>query len=146
MPTFSPGKCPNPKGRPKGTGHRQQLFNSLVLPKGQEILNKALSLALDGNEAMLKVLLDRLLPSKPIDEPINLNLQNALPTNSEELAKLAQSIIAKVAVGELTPSEGKELSSVIQNYQQLLSSTEFSNRLAELEKKVGMVRSNRVIS
>jgi hypothetical protein len=55
--TFKSGISGNPKGRPHGTGMRQKLFNNLVEPKSEELINKAIQLALEGNEAMLTYIL-----------------------------------------------------------------------------------------
>ncbi len=65
---FKQGISGNPNGRPKGSGHRLQLFNELVLPHEGELIHKAIQLALAGNEIMLRLFLDRLLPAKPKDE------------------------------------------------------------------------------
>jgi hypothetical protein len=70
---FQPGKSGNPNGRPKGNCSRQQIFESLVLPHREELLDKAIELALGGNEAMLRLLLERILPAKPREETLDDN-------------------------------------------------------------------------
>lgn len=72
--TFQTGISGNPQGRPRGTGSRQQIFNMLVEPHRDALINTAINLALDGNEAMLRLFLDRILPAKPTSEPINVEL------------------------------------------------------------------------
>ena len=44
---FQTGASGNPKGRPKGTGSRQQIFNILVEPYRDALINTAINLALD---------------------------------------------------------------------------------------------------
>jgi len=72
--TFQAGKSGNLHGRPPNTGHRQQAFNALVLPHKEALFNKAIEMALAGNERLLIVFLERLMPAKPVDEPILLDL------------------------------------------------------------------------
>lgn len=41
--TFQTGISGNPTGRPKGSGNRQRLFNSLVVPYQEKLINTALN-------------------------------------------------------------------------------------------------------
>lgn len=69
--TFVKGHSGNPLGKAKGTRNAitlQRLDTEAALrdflrPKAQKILAKAVSMALEGNETMLKVLLDKTLSS-----------------------------------------------------------------------------------
>lgn len=85
--TFQNGVSGNLNGRPKGTGARQQLYNALVAPHKEALINKAMKLALEGNEAMLCLFLERMLAAKPKDEPINFDLPDldSLSWNSFDL-------------------------------------------------------------
>jgi hypothetical protein len=40
---FQPGESGNPYGRPKVTGHRQQIFESLITPRAEELINIAIN-------------------------------------------------------------------------------------------------------
>lgn len=65
------GQSGNPAGRPKGAKNkitlmRQMLEGELraqVGPHMAEVLAKAIEMAKDGNEAMIKLLMDKTLPS-----------------------------------------------------------------------------------
>src|SRR5690349_12685210 len=104
--TFKPGESGNSLGRPRGTGHRQQLFNDLVMPHKSALLNKAIELALNGNEAMLRLFLERMLPAKPHAEPLTLELPDDI-TNREALLSLGEIILRGIAAQDITPVQGK---------------------------------------
>ena len=87
---FLPGASGNDKGRPPNSGHRQKLFNSFVLPHREQLIGRAIEMALEGNEAMLKLFLERMLPVKPIDDPIEINLPNKSLTQAGGYLKLVQ--------------------------------------------------------
>jgi hypothetical protein len=67
--TFKAGIAANPAGRPKGTGFRHLLFQDNVMPHQKALFAKAIEMALEGNEVMLKMFLDRLLLAKPKEMP-----------------------------------------------------------------------------
>jgi len=72
------GQSGNPAGRPKGSKNnitlmRQALEGELRLqigPQMAEIVQKALDMAKEGNEAMIKLLLDKTLPSSKSDDHV----------------------------------------------------------------------------
>lgn len=68
--TFKTGESGNPNGRPHGSGYRQKLFNTLVAPHKEKLFETGINLALAGNEVMLRLFLERMLPAKPIQESI----------------------------------------------------------------------------
>jgi len=135
MAKYLPGESGNYKGRPPGSSQRQKLFNALVEPRKEEIINTAINMALSGNEAMLKVLLDRLLPAKPKDEPLYFEIPNEPLNNAEALHQLALRLIATVASGELTPEQGQKLSSLIYDHYELIQTAEVNKRLDAIEEK-----------
>ena len=73
---WKPGQSGNPAGRPKGSKNnitllRQALEGELRVQLGPhmaEVLNKCLQLAKDGNESMIKLLLDKTLPSSKAED------------------------------------------------------------------------------
>jgi len=67
---FKKGQSGNPAGRPKGALDRRSLFRQLIEPYKDELVSKAVEMALAGNEQMLRLILERALPAKPKSEPI----------------------------------------------------------------------------
>ncbi len=103
--TFQTGASGNPTGRPKGSGSRQRLFNNIVAPHQEALLDTAIKLALGGNEAMLRIFLERLLPSKMVDESLDIE-----GTARESISM----ILAYVAAGDMTADEARKIASIIQ--------------------------------
>ena len=67
---FKKGESGNPNGRPQGIKDRRTLFAEILDDHKIDLISKAVELALSGNEQMLRLLLDRLLPAKPKDNAI----------------------------------------------------------------------------
>ena len=71
---FKEGQSGNPAGRPRGIKDKRILFAEMLDSHKDALFNKAVEMALGGNESMLRLLLDRLLPAKPKDDAIELNI------------------------------------------------------------------------
>lgn len=115
---FQPGTSGNLQGRPKGTGYRQQLFNDLVMPHKEALLEKAISMAKDGDAQMLKLLLDRILPAKPVDEPIAFEMPKKL-NSYRPMIDVAMQILHAMAKTEVTPEEGKKLLKIFASFREI---------------------------
>lgn len=72
---FKPGESGNPKGRPKGIVDRRARYLEIIEQYGDKLVEKAIEKAFWGNEQMLKLLLDRILPAKPRDRIDNVEEQ-----------------------------------------------------------------------
>ena len=59
-------------------------------------------------------------------------MERVVRTNFRVLA------LAAVAAGELTPSDASEISKLIDVYVETFKTTELTNRLTELEKKIAI--------
>jgi hypothetical protein len=112
--SFKPGVSGNENGRPRNTGHRQKLFNSLVLPHKDALIAKAIDMALEGNEGMLKLFLERILPAKPSGESINFNLEGIDMTNPESILGIGERILEDVLDDNITPAQAKHLFNLMQ--------------------------------
>ncbi|HSW69780.1 MAG TPA: hypothetical protein VLI69_06500 [Gammaproteobacteria bacterium] len=134
MPKFKMGEINNPKGRPRNTGYRQKLFNSLVEPHKDALFDKAINLALDGNEPMLRIFLERMLPAKPTDDELSVEISLCDLGSSESLTALGKTILRSVASGDLTPSQGQAIMSVIESQHKNIETSELAIRLTEIEQ------------
>ena len=102
---FKPGQSGNPAGRPKGSLNTTTEAAKAVLVKHTpELIEKAVQMALDGNETMLKVLIERILPRADkvlaVNTQINLNREKApVQDMGSEMMRTMEHLLA------LTPEE-----------------------------------------
>lgn len=143
---YNKGKSGNYNGRPKGTGHRQQLFNIMVSPHKEVLFEKAVELAKSGNEAMLKFFLERLSPARPADETVEFNLPDLDMTKPESIMQLGAEVLKIVSTGKVTPEQGKAYLSMLELHRKNIELFDISNRIAVLENNLMEGKKTRQIS
>lgn len=140
---FEPGQSGNPNGRTKGTGSRQQLFNALVEPHREALFKKAIDLALDGNESMLRLLLDRMLPAKPKDEPIQIDMPDTTNfNNTQMISLLGLQALRAVISGNITPEDAGKLTGLVTAHYRIFEPVEIMNRLNVIEEDMKNQKGN----
>lgn len=132
--TFQTGKSGNPNGRPKGTGTRQQVFSTLVAPHQEALFKVAIDMALKGNEAMLRLLLERMLPAKPNDEPIQINMPDYSASYTQAISHVGKEALQAVTSGMITPAEAGQVASLIGANARLIALTELNEKMDNLMK------------
>ena len=130
---FQPGQSGNPNGKPKGARHRAtRMVEALIEGEAEEIVRKAVELAKAGDGPVLRAVLDRIAPSRK-DAPISFELP---PIDTAADAKAASSaVIAAVAAGDVTPSEGSAVMALLVSHKMIVEATDFEARLSALEGK-----------
>jgi len=108
---FKPGQSGNPAGRPKGSKNKTKLLaEGLIGNSAKKIVKKVIEKALEGNEACLRMCMDRILPAQravdgeAIDKQQGVNIfieaaKEAVPTLD---------ITQKPLVIDVTAAEKKE--------------------------------------
>jgi hypothetical protein len=130
---FVAGVTGNKFGRPRNSGHRQKLFNDLVLPHKEKLINQAIEMALNGNESMLKIFLIHLLPAKPIDEPVAMKLPDGNFTQITTLLNAGAEIIKALSNNEITPDQGRSLLDVLSEQRKNIEAGSLEERINEIE-------------
>jgi hypothetical protein len=126
----------NPNGRPKGTRNKVTVVaEALIQGQAQTIIQKIVSLALEGDTALLKWLGDRLVPVVK-EKPVRFDLPPITDAQSALLA--SRLIVAGCAAGELTTEQGQELGRVLEQHARLLEVADLEGRLAALEAERGV--------
>jgi Family of unknown function (DUF5681) len=131
---FAKGVSGNPNGRPRGSRNKASLLAETLLEgQAEKLIEKAIELALQGNVAALRCLIERLLPAKR-EQAITIELP---PINSADDAKTAMAaIITAVARGELLSSEARELAQMIETFIAAAEATDLERRLHQVEQQL----------
>src|SRR5262245_21764449 len=116
-------------GRRRGSKNRKTVFAQALLA-GEEIdlLRKAIELAKAGDVPLLKFLLDRLLPKERLIK-IDLPRQDF----PDEAIDRLDAISRATAEGQITPSEGADLSRVISAHSNAIEIWDLSRRIEAIE-------------
>lgn len=133
--TFQTGTSGNPGGRPRGTGTRQQVFSALVEPHKEALFKTAIDMALKGNEAMLRLFLERMLPAKPNDEPIQINVPDCNLSYIQAISYIGKEVLEAVTAGVITPDEANRVSALVGVNARLMALIELDQRMNALEEK-----------
>jgi len=65
---FQKGQSGNPAGRPKGSRDKRTELRELLEPHAEELVLRAVNMALEGDITALKMCLDRLIPAYRSEE------------------------------------------------------------------------------
>ena len=118
-------------GRKPGARHKAtRAALSLLDGEAEALSRKAVELALGGDAAALRLCLERIAPPRK-DVPVTF----ALPTISKaaDAARTMGAVVAAVAAGDLTPSEGAAVAGLLETYRKTLETAELEERIAVLE-------------
>jgi hypothetical protein len=125
--TFGPG---NP-GRPLGSRHKAtQAALALLDGEAEALTRQAVTMALGGDGTALRLCLERIAPPRR-DAPVQFDLPRML--SAADAAKAAGAVLEAVASGELTPTEGAHIMTLVETYRRTLETTELEARVAALE-------------
>ena len=133
---FQPGQSGNPAGKPKGARNRAtRAAQALIDGKAEEVVEKALELALSGDGPVLRAILDRLCPPRK-DAPVKVSLP-PLET-ATGLPVVTAAILDAVTKGQLTPGEATALAGLIETHRRALETSELEQRITALEQTKGV--------
>jgi hypothetical protein len=109
---FKPGESGNPLGRPKGSKNRMKLLaEQLIGSNAKLIVKKVIAMALNGNEACLKMCMDRILPAQRAVDGLQGEKQQAVNIFIEaaQQVKVTQEpFVPKVELKDIEPNQGED--------------------------------------
>ena len=125
--TFANGNA----GRPKGARNKAtQAVMALLEGEAEALSRKAIEMALAGDSVALRLCLDRIAPPRK-DSPVTFLLPRM--ATAHDAAQAAGAVLEAVALGELTPTEGATVMSLIDGYRKILELLELEARISALE-------------
>lgn len=130
--TFKSGQSGNPSGRPRGMKDRRTIFRDMIEPTARELVDKAVNMAMNGNEQMLKLLLERLLPPKPQEDTVDMSLK----LKSKSLSEQSMEIVNEVAKGNLPISEGLKMMKTLETQTKVFEFDVLKKDIEDLKMKV----------
>jgi len=128
--TFKKGESGNIAGRPKGITNYYRISRETLAVHKDELLGNAIEMAKNGSEPMMKMLLDRMLPAKPKDDPILTNIKA-----SEDIREQSIAILKKIHEGEITPTEGYTVMQSISTHDTIINNSEVVKMALEVAGK-----------
>jgi hypothetical protein len=119
------------RGRPKGSRNRRSLvISELLAPHREELVSKAVAMALAGDPLMMRTLLPYML-ERPGTKPAAIG---PLPIRtSEDRAMTSDSIMQMTAGGQFTPTESRNLISIVEARHRLSLAEDVEQRVQALE-------------
>jgi hypothetical protein len=105
---------------------------ALLDGEAEALTRRAVEMALSGDGAALRLCLERIAPPRK-DAPVTF----ALPPmqSAQDAARAAAAVLAAVADGDLTPTEGAHIMGLVETYRRTLETSELESRLVALEEK-----------
>ena len=117
-------------GRKKGSGQAAH-YRAMLEPYVEELIQRVVGMAKDGDMAALKLCLDRLCaPLRPTDRHITIEGLDGC----KELSGKGDIVLTSVASGAITPVEAQHLMSAISSQARIIEVDELERRVAELEQ------------
>ena len=129
MSRYRKGESGNPAGRPKGTADRRTELRALLQPHAEQLIAKAVSVALEGDTTALRICLDRLIPTmKASDASVELG---ALPGS---LSEQGEAVLRAAAGGDITPHQAATIMQAIAAQARIVEMSELEERIKRLEE------------
>lgn len=129
---FQKGQSGNPKGRPKGKRDSATLIRELLDKAAPDVVDMTLEAARAGDTTAMRALLDKIVPNaRPERRPVTVTLLGNTPADK------ARYIIDLVSNGQLSTDQADDLMAVLVSMTKIIESTEFVERLEQLEAHYG---------
>jgi hypothetical protein len=118
-------------GRRLGSRNRTTVVAEALLRNEEiELVRKAIEMAKAGDAQMLKFLLDRILPK---ERSVRVDLPPI--DHASDAVDALRAIIDAVATGQIAPTEGSAIATLISMYARAVNDAKFDLRLDEIEKR-----------
>jgi hypothetical protein len=126
--TWVKGQSGNPRGRVPGVERVRQLLD----PHREDLIKKAVALALSGDTVALRICIDRIAPPPRAESaPVSIPSIALAGTMSDK----ARAIIDAVGASIISPDAAAVLLGAMANAVKIIEAEELANRIAALEAR-----------
>jgi hypothetical protein len=128
---FKPGISGNPRGKPKGSKDKRTELRELLTPRAEELVNKVIEKALEGDMTALRICLDRLIaPIRAKDATITIDgLEGTL-------TEQGRTIIQTMGEGKLSPSDATSMLQALVSQSRITEVDDLVKRITVLENNI----------
>jgi len=122
-------------GRPKGARHRvTALAEKLMRADAKAIVEAVVTAARNGDMTAARIVLDRIAPARR-DSTVRFDLPEI--DSVDDIASAMGAVLAAVASGEISPSEGQAIAALLGQQRQAFETAALAERLDEVERRFG---------
>ena len=120
------------RGRPSGSRNKRTLILQELLDEhAPALMRKSLVLALQGDVQLLRMFVELKLP-RPQDSPVKIG---RLPMGTiDDLLQAHQTVMNKLASGEITPIEAGQIDALLTTRRQLIEAQDLATRIRAIEQ------------
>jgi hypothetical protein len=130
MAVFRKGQSGNPAGKPRGAKDKRTVLRSLLQPRAEKLIEKAVDLALNGDTTALRICIDRIIPTmKAKDSPVRIGKL------AGSLTDQGRTVLDAMAEGSITPDEAATLMQAISAQARIIAVDELERRVSAIEAK-----------
>jgi hypothetical protein len=128
---FARGRSGNVRGRPRGCRNRStEAAEALLDGEAETLTRKAIDLALAGDQTMLRVCLERVVPRRRSGR---VRLQLPALTRVEDVPSVLGDVLKAAAAGEIDLEDAGTLAALVDRQRQALESRDLAARVEALE-------------
>ena len=121
------------RGRVPGSRHKATLAAQAILDgDAEKLTRRAVEKAMEGDPVAMRLCLERIVPPAR-----DRTLSFALPKGETSIAELTKELVELVTSGNISPSEGETVASLIEKHIRVHEASDIEARLRALEEKIG---------
>jgi hypothetical protein len=129
---YAPGSSGNPSGRPRGSRNRvSELAHDLLGGAAEEVVQRLIVMARDGDRFALRLVLDRVAPVRR-DRRVDLAELRDVSTAADLVIASGQ-VIALAASGDLTLEESRAFMALLRDQRAAIDAADLHARVEALE-------------
>src|SRR6185436_14474290 len=127
---FEPGNKIG-QGRPKGSRNKDRLMlEGLLMERAVALINKCMVMAMQGDSQAMRMWMDHVFPVRR-EGYVQLNLPSTKLI--ADVNEAGRRVVQAIASGKITPVEGEQMSSVLEDRRRVLETEELLTRVKRLE-------------